>query len=85
MTVKMNGKPFTGVTYNQGSFTGDRGHLLIAGQVQCSSSLNLTGKGRIWEKIETTEALLELLEADSICKVCVKQTKALIKKVGEGK
>ena len=78
MTIKMNGKPFTGVTYNQGSFTGHRGHIFIGGRIQCAYSLNLSGRNRIWEKIETLNVLSELLETDKICKVCAKKTKDLI-------
>ena len=51
MSVKLNGKPFTGVSYNQGIFSGNKGHIFIDGHVKCSYSLNLYAKNRIWEKI----------------------------------
>jgi hypothetical protein len=78
MAVKMDGKPFTGVTYNQGSFTGDRGHIFIRGSIQCSYSLNLSGRYRVWQKVQTIKFLSELIEDGSICKVCAKKTKDLI-------
>ena len=83
--VTMNGKPFSGVTYNQGSFTGDRGHIFIGGYIQCSYALNLSARFRIWEKIETVKTLSGLIETDEICKACAKKTKNLIQKAGETK
>ena len=80
--VTMNGKPFSGVTYNQGSFTGNRGHIFINGYIQCSYGLNVSARSRIWEKIETVKVLSQLVETDEICKVCAKKTKELIKQKG---
>jgi hypothetical protein len=85
MTVKMDGKPFTGVTYNQGSYTGDKGHIFIHGIMQCSYSLNLHGRYRIWQKIRTIKYLSNLIEENSICKVCANKTKNLIKQTMESK
>ncbi len=81
MGVKLDGKPFTGVSYNQGSFSGNKGHIFIKGQIQCSYSLNLSGKNRIWQKIETIKYFLDVIKTDSICKVCSEQTKNLIEEV----
>jgi hypothetical protein len=81
MSIKLDGKPFTGVSYNQGAFSGNKGHIFINGQVKCSYSLNLSAKNRIWEKIQTIENFLSLIETGSICKVCAEQTKNLIKEV----
>jgi hypothetical protein len=81
MGVKLDGKLFTGVSYNQGSFAGDKGHIFIKGQIQCSYSLNLSAKNRIWQKIESVKYLSNLIETGSICKVCAKQTKGLIQEI----
>jgi hypothetical protein len=78
MAVKLDGILFTGVSYNQGSFSGNKGHIFIKGQIQCSYSLNLSAKNRIWQKIESIKHLLSLIETGSICKACAKQTKDLI-------
>lgn len=83
MAVKLDGKLFTGVSYNQGSFSGDRGHIFIKGQIQCSYSLNLSAKNRVWQKIETVKSLSNLIETGSICKVCAKETNNLIQKTRE--
>jgi hypothetical protein len=79
MSVKLNGKPFTGVSYNQGSFAGNKGHIFINGYIKCSYSLNLSAKNRIWKKIQTIENFLSLIQSGSICKVCAEQTTNLIK------
>jgi hypothetical protein len=78
MAVKVNGKIFTGVTYNQGPFGGDRGHIFINGRIQCSCSLNLHASNRIWLEIRLVKDLVDLVKQGSTCKICAKKTKTLI-------
>lgn len=78
MAVKLDGKPFTGVTYNQGAFSGDRGHLFIKGIQQCSHSLSIQAKNRIWQKLFTIAKLQELIADGNICQSCAKNVTKLI-------
>jgi bacterioferritin-associated ferredoxin len=85
MAVKLDGKLFTGVTYNQGAFTGDRGHLFIKGIQQCSHSLSLQARNRIWQKLFTIAKLQETISNGSICQACAKKVTNLIQEKGEAK
>ena len=78
MAVKLDGKPFTGVTYNQGAFSGDRGHLFIKGIQQCSHSLSIQAKNRIWQRLFTIAKLKELIADGNICQSCAKNVTKLI-------
>ncbi len=78
MAVKLDGKPFTGVTYNQGAFSGDRGHLFIKGIQQCSHSLSIQAKNRIWQRLFTIAKLQELIADGNICQSCAKNVTKLI-------
>ena len=79
MTVLYGGKPFSGVTYNQGAFTGDRGHLFIKGIQQCSYGLNLKARNRIYQVIQTIAKLKNVIEAGGVCEQCAKNVGVLIK------
>lgn len=83
MAIKYEGKPFTGITYNQGSFTGDRGHLFIKGIQQCSHSLSLQAKNRIWQRLFTIAKLQEIISQGSVCQSCSKKVIKLIEEKGE--
>jgi hypothetical protein len=72
MQVLQNGKPFSGITYNQGSFTGDRGHLFIQGSQQCSYGLNLHSANRIYQNIRTIAQLKNVIDTQNVCKQCAK-------------
>ena len=85
MAVNCEGKPFTGVTYNQGSFTGDRGHLFIKGNQQCSYIINVGARNRIWQRVFTIAKLQETISGGSICEVCAKKVTNLIEEKGEAK
>jgi hypothetical protein len=85
MAVNYEGKPFTGVTYNQGSFTGDRGHLFIKGIQQCSHLLSLQARNRIWQRLFTIAKLQETISGGSICQACAKKVTNLIEAKGEAK
>lgn len=78
MAVKLDGKPFTGVTYNQGAFSGDRGHLFILGVQQCSHALSLQAKNRVWVKLITMAKLEKTIADGSICQACAKNVTQLI-------
>ena len=78
MKVRLEGKPFTGVTYNQGAFSGDRGHLFIKGIQQCSHSLSIQAKNRIWQRLFTIAKLQELIADGNICQSCAKNVTKLI-------
>ena len=78
MTVNYNNKPFTGVTYNQGAFTGNRAHFFIKGQQQCSYSLNLQAGNRIYKTIQTIANLQKLINTKSACKQCASNVNAAI-------
>jgi len=78
MIIKMNGKPFSGVTYNQGQFTGTQGHLFIAGEQQCNYGLNYEARNRIWDQVRTWSQLASLISNDGICKQCAKNATAKI-------
>jgi hypothetical protein len=78
MIIKMDGKPFSGVTYNQGQFTGTQGHLFIAGEQQCSYGLNYQARNRIWDKVRTWSQLESLISGDDICKQCAKNATSKI-------
>jgi len=82
MAVKLNGKLFTGVTYNQGAFTGDRGHLFIKGIQQCSYFLSLQGRNRIWQNLFTIAKLQEKITGGSICQACAQKVIKLIEEKG---
>jgi hypothetical protein len=76
--IKMDGKPFTGVTYNQGAYAGNRGHLAIKGQLMCKTSMNLHANNRIWNRITSTANLENIANQDNTCKQCSKKVLDLI-------
>jgi hypothetical protein len=78
MAVRLEGKLFTGVTYNQGAFSGDRGHLFILGVQQCSHALSLQAKNRVWLKLFTIAKLEKTITEGSICQACAKNVTQLI-------
>ena len=79
MTVNYGGKPFSGVTYNQGAFSGNRGHLFIKGKQQCSHGLNLKAYNRIYETMTKIDELVLAIKNDNICKQCATNVTKLIK------
>lgn len=83
--IKMNGQPFSGVTYNQGAFAGNRGHLFIKGIQQCSYALSIKSRNRIWNSITQIAKLEQTIADGNICEQCAKNTTELIKKHKEGK
>lgn len=70
--IKYDGKPFNGVSYNQGAFAGDRGHLFIGGEMQCNYGINPQAKNRIWQPVFKIAQLEKIIADGSICKQCVK-------------
>lgn len=78
MKVRLEGKLFTGVTYNQGAFSGDRGHLFILGVQQCSHALSLQAKNRVWARLITIAKLEKTIADGGICQACAKNVTALI-------
>jgi bacterioferritin-associated ferredoxin len=78
MAVKVDGKKFTGVTYNQGAFSGDRGHLFILGMQQCSYSLAIQSRNRVWQKLITIAKLEQVIADGNICSACAKNVTQLI-------
>jgi len=85
MAITYQGKPFTGVTYNQGSYTGDRGHIFIKGIQQCSYALNAQGRNRIWESFKSIAYLKSLILEGKVCKMCAKNVNEKIQQLTEGK
>jgi len=83
--IKMDNAPFTGITYNQGPYTGNRGHLVIKGQLMCKSGLNLQAKNRIWNKITSTENLEFSAKESNTCKQCSKKVLSLIEQARKAK
>ena len=77
MKIRLNGKVFTGISYNQGSFTGDRGHVFIAGVQQCSYALSLQAKTRVWFRKTITE-LEQTITYQNTCQTCAKNVIELI-------
>ena len=78
--IKYDGKPFNGVTYNQGAYTGDRGHLFIKGEIQCSNAINYKAKNRVWIPLSKVYELENLIAQGGICQHCAKNVNALIQK-----
>ena len=78
MRVIYEGKPFTGVTYNQGLFAGNRGHLFLKGQIQCSYPLNLQANNRIYQVIKTIAKLENVIQTGKVCKQCAKNVSVAI-------
>jgi bacterioferritin-associated ferredoxin len=78
MAVKVDGKLFTGVTYNQGAYAGDRGHLFIMGMQQCSYALSLRARNRIWQKITTIAGLEKIVAEPNTCEKCSKNVTQVI-------
>lgn len=78
MAVKVDGKLFSGVTYNQGSFAGDRGHLFIMGMQQCSYALSYHARNRIWKKITTIAGFEKVVVEPDTCEKCAKNVKQAI-------
>lgn len=83
--IKMDNKPFTGVTYNQGAFAGNRGHLVIKGQLMCNVSMNLHANNRIWNRITSTANLENIANQNNTCKVCSKKVLDLISQARKNK
>ena len=82
--IKYDGKPFNGVTYNQGSFAGERGHLFINGVQQCKHQLNLVARNRIWNPIATITKVQTLITNGGICEQCAKTVTNKINAYQEG-
>jgi hypothetical protein len=78
MKIVQNGKLFSGISYNQGAFTGDRGHLFIQGTQQCSYGLNLQSRNRIYQSIKTIKQLKNVLDTQNVCKQCAKKVSVAI-------
>ncbi len=78
MAIRLEGKLFTGVTYNQGAFSGDRGHLFILGVQQCSYALSIQAKNRVWIKLFTIAKLEKTITDGNICNACAKNVGQLI-------
>jgi hypothetical protein len=76
--VKLQGKPFSGITYNQGVFTGNRGHIFIKGHQQCTYGLNIQSANRIFQAINTILDLENAIKLDNICKQCHKKVSLAI-------
>jgi hypothetical protein len=76
--VLYGGQPFSGVTYNQGAFSGDKGHLFIRGEQQCSYGLSLMSKSRIYCKIATIAKLQDVIQTGNVCEQCAKNVQILI-------
>ncbi len=85
MGVLYGGVPFSGVTYNQGAFTGNRGHVFIKGKQQCSYGLNLKATNRIYQPVKTIAELKNVIEAGNVCEQCAKNVGVLIKEYEEAK
>lgn len=83
--IKINGAPFTGITYNQGAFAGNRGHLVIKGQLMCKTSMNLHAKNRIWNQITSTANLENIANQNDTCKQCSKKVLDLISQARKNK
>jgi len=76
--VLYGGVPFSGVTFNQGPFSGDKGHLFIKGQQQCSYGLSLMSRSRIYRQISTIAKLQDVISAENVCEQCAKNVQTLI-------
>jgi hypothetical protein len=77
MKVRLNGKVFTGITYNQGAFSGDRGHVFIGGVQQCSHALSLQTKTRVWLR-KTMGELEKTITYQNTCQACAKNVTQLM-------
>lgn len=82
MAITYGGKLFTGVSFNQGSFVGDRGHFFIKGVQQCSYALSLTSRNRVWIPFDSVN---KFTNAEKICTKCSAKVAGLIKQMEEGK
>lgn len=82
MTVLYGGKPFSGITYNQGAFSGDKGHLFIKGIQQCSYALNRKSKNRVWFPIKGIAELERNINGnENLCSACRTEILAKIERI----
>lgn len=78
--VKLDGQPFSGVTFNQGVFAGNRGHIYIQGVQQCKYAINVMARNRLWISIKTITDLEKRIQGAEICQQCAKTTSEKINK-----
>lgn len=82
MAVLYGGKPFSGITYNQGAFSGDKGHLFIKGIQQCSYALNRKSKNRVWIPFKLIGELVRNINSNAnVCSACRKEVLAKIERI----
>lgn len=76
--IKYGGELFSGVTYNQGQFSGKNGHLFILGKQQCNYGLSLQARNRIWIPITKWSKMEQIISNGDTCKQCAKNVTAKI-------